>query len=144
VRQIELGINQSAVQIENQHAHTRKLLAISGHPHPNSSRNLVSTTATIHFMRAPASMSPNVATRTATARPLRSCKGGSQTAALFVFPPFAKLQSMQQAPQHSFLEYSTFQYCRRNILPLSLNKIPGKFLPPDQEFNRRTGSNQLN
>jgi hypothetical protein len=70
--------------------------------------------------------------------PLRSCKGGSQNAAPLVFPPFAKLQSIQQAPQYSFFEYSTFQYCPRNILPSSLNKIPGKFLaarpriqPPD-------------
>jgi hypothetical protein len=76
--------------------------------------------------------------------PLRSCKGGSQTAALLASPPFVKLQSTQQAPQYSFHEHPTFQYCRRNILPLSLNKIPGKFLPPDQQFSRRTRSNRLN
>jgi hypothetical protein len=46
--------------------------------------------------------------------------------------------------KRSILEYSTFQYPRRNILPLPSNKIPGKFLPPDQEFSRRIRSNRLN
>ncbi len=54
VRQIELGINQRAVQVEDQHAHARETLVIRGHPQQNPREILATshrTNSTIHFMR---------------------------------------------------------------------------------------------
>jgi hypothetical protein len=48
-----------------------------------------------------------------------------------------KMSIPQQGPPQ-FFEYSEFQYCLRNILPVPPNKIPGKFSPLNRERGQQS------